>query len=257
VKEVKESGGGIAAFFDLDGTLVARPSLERRFFRMLRYRGAIPTKNYFLWLKEAARLAPRGRHAMRFENKMYLRGVAIGGVGRWVDRIPFFSAAVDRVAWHAKRGHQIVIVSGTLEMLAREAATQLETELEARGPAGEIYVCATRLEEKEARWTGRIVGEAMFGEAKARAVKRLGAEMGVDLSRSYAYGDSTNDRWLLAAVGRPVAVNASKELLRLTQERDWPTVIWEKRGEKESTQSVQKTQMGSGEREVATSESGV
>ncbi len=32
---------GIAAFFDLDGTLLAPPSLERRFVRYLRWRGEL------------------------------------------------------------------------------------------------------------------------------------------------------------------------------------------------------------------------
>ena len=50
LKEIEEKSGRVAAFFDLDGTLVALPSLERSFFRMLRCRAAIPAKNYFLWL---------------------------------------------------------------------------------------------------------------------------------------------------------------------------------------------------------------
>jgi len=61
-REVEEKSGGVAAFFDLDGTLLALPSLERRFFRMLRYRRAIAAKNYLLWLAEAVRLA-RARSA--------------------------------------------------------------------------------------------------------------------------------------------------------------------------------------------------
>src|SRR5947208_13652124 len=65
VKEVKDvademdKSARIAAFFDLDGTLMPLPSLERRFFRMLRKRHEIPLKNYFLWLGEALQLLPR------------------------------------------------------------------------------------------------------------------------------------------------------------------------------------------------------
>src|SRR2546426_5948457 len=77
LKGVKEKSGGVAAFLDLDGTLVALPSLEKRFFRMLRCRRAIPGRNYFLWLSEAIRLAPRGISAILQVNKMYLRGVQI------------------------------------------------------------------------------------------------------------------------------------------------------------------------------------
>src|SRR5438045_2885210 len=77
IKEIREKGGGVAAFFDLDGTLVTRPSLEKRFFRMLRNRRAIPARNYLLWLREAMRLMPRGIGAILQANKMYLRGVEI------------------------------------------------------------------------------------------------------------------------------------------------------------------------------------
>ena len=44
------------AFFDVDGTLLAKPSLERRFFRTLRWQGKIPVANYLGWITEAIRL---------------------------------------------------------------------------------------------------------------------------------------------------------------------------------------------------------
>ena len=74
----KVSGGGgmSIAFFDIDGTLLAKPSLERRFFRELRRQRRIPAGNYFAWLAEAVRLAPRDAWAATHANKMYLRGVS-------------------------------------------------------------------------------------------------------------------------------------------------------------------------------------
>ena len=229
VKEVKERGRNIAAFFDLDGTLVPLPSLERRFFQVLRYRRAIAAKNYWLWLAEAVRLAPRGLSAIWHGNKMYLRGVA---VDRWGEcglkpAPAFYGDALARVAWHAGEGHTIVMVSGTLEPLANEAARAIEDELAARGIFPAIRVCATRLEQMHGRWTGRILGEAMFGKGKLRAVLRMAAEMKLDLAQCYAYADSSSDRWLLAAVGRPVAVNPSNELARLARTRAWPVLNWE------------------------------
>src|SRR6202043_3484906 len=67
----------VAAFFDIDGTLLAPPSLERQFFAGLRQQRAIPLRNYLLWLAQAFRLMPQGLEAMRHANKMYLRGVSI------------------------------------------------------------------------------------------------------------------------------------------------------------------------------------
>jgi len=255
VQKVKEKSGGVAAFFDLDGTLVALPSLEKRFFRMLRCRRAIAGRNYFLWLREAMRLAPRGISAIVQANKMYLRGVQIldepGEGDRNISfchkdghqargqasapprrnlRLPvptFFARAIKRVAWHAKQGHEIVLISGTLEPLAREAARTMEAELAARGITVTIRVFATRLEEMDGTWTGQVLGEAMFGEEKARAATRVAKEMRLDLARCYAYGDSLNDRWLMEAVGRPAAVNPSRDLANMAQTRGWPVLDWE------------------------------
>jgi len=255
VNEVRKKSGGVAVFFDLDGTLVALPSLEKRFFRMLRCRRAIPGRNYFLWLRETMRLAPRGISAIMQANKMYLRGVQIldergegdGNISSWHKdgqqaegqawarprrnlRLPvptFFARAIERVAWHAKQGHEIVLISGTLEPLAREAARTMEAELAVRGITVTIRVFATQLEEMDSTWTGRVLGELMFGEEKARAATRVAKEMQLDLARCYAYGDSLNDRWLMEAVGRPAAVNPSRDLASMARTRGWPVLDWE------------------------------
>ena len=255
---MKENCGGVAAFFDLDGTLAPLPSLERRFARVLRYRREIPIKNYFLWLREALRLMPRGITVILQANKMYLRGVqnldergerdaevsswykdghqaegqasALPSKGTWRNpRLPvpsFFPRAVERVVWHAKQGHEIVLVSGTIEPLARGAARAMEAELAARGIAVIVHVCATRLEELDGKWTGRVLSEAMFGEAKGCAAKRWAEEMRLDLMRCYAYGDSVNDRWLLSVVGEPAAVNPSEELAEIALSHGWPVLDW-------------------------------
>ncbi|HEV2196242.1 MAG TPA: HAD-IB family phosphatase [Candidatus Acidoferrum sp.] len=242
----------VAAFFDLDETLLPPPSFEQRFFRVLRNRREIPLKSYFLWLRETLKLLPSGIGAVAHANKMYLQDVpCLGESGaekgsdscahksghqeegqvsttpRRNTRRPvphFFEEGVERVVWHAKQGHAIVIVSGTLEPLAGAAAQALEIELAARGIATRIQVCATKLEEINGKWTGRILGEAMFGKAKARAILALAKEMNLDLPQSWAYGDSAQDRWMLACVGNPVAVNATPQLARIAWKQGWPAL---------------------------------
>ena len=240
----------VAAFFDLDGTLLPLPSLEERLFRMLRYRDEIPLSNYFFWLRESLRLLPNGIRAVTHANKMYLRGVqgfqesgawnqsdscahASGHAGEGRPSMPprhnprwpvplFFEDGIERVAWHALQEHAIVIVSGTLEPLANAAVRALETELATRGITAEIRVCATRLEQSNGRWTGRILREAMFGEAKGRAILALAGDMNLDLRQSWAYGDSELDRWMLASVGNPAAVNPTPSLARIAWKQRWP-----------------------------------
>jgi HAD superfamily hydrolase (TIGR01490 family) len=249
----------VAAFFDLDGTLLPLPSLERRFAAALRDQRLIPLRNYFRWLAQAIRLSPQGLLRMTRANKMYLRDISVShgtlllrstgtlvypesrracvpvthyaaaSASAKIDHLPaFFPEAIHRATWHASQGHAVVLVTGTLEPLAKQAALALTIRLLARGITTSIRVCATRLEETHDRWTGRITGEAIFGQAKARAVQRIAAESGFDLARCYAYGDSTSDRWMLGAVGSAAAVNPSRELDRIARLRAWPIFLWRK-----------------------------
>ncbi len=66
----------------------------------------------------------------------------------------------------------------------------------------------------------------MFGEAKARVARRLAVEKGFDLAQCYAYGDCISDRWMLEAVGLPVAVNPSRRLEALARRKRWPVLTW-------------------------------
>ena len=216
----------IAAFFDIDGTLIAEPSLESRFFRALRRCGAIPLENYVRWTVAAFRLLPQGLSAVQQGNKRYLHGLRSDLVYQHIEAIPFFDEAVARVTWHAQQGHEIVLVSGTLEPLARMVAVSLECELEARDLLARVHVCATRLEEQHGRWTGRLLGEAVFAENKCKAMTQFARQHQIELRSCHAYGNAPRDRFLLAAAGHAHVVNPGKELAALANLRDWPIWYW-------------------------------
>jgi phosphoserine phosphatase len=216
----------IAAFFDLDGTLVPEPSLEHRLFAELRLNGRIPLANYLRWGVEALRLLPKGLLAARYRNKRHLTGVHCDLVLRHMDSIVFFEEGIARVAWHARQGHEIVLVSGTLEALAQLAAAALECELEVHGISLSLRVCATRLAENRGSWTGHLAGEALYGPSKARSIESLGACEQIDLRQSHAYGNSLLDRHLLSAVGHGHAVNPGRELAGLANKKNWPIWHW-------------------------------
>jgi HAD superfamily hydrolase (TIGR01490 family) len=215
-----------AAFFDLDGTLIPEPSLERRFFFELRQNSAIPFTNYLRWVIEAMRLLPHGLIKVQYGNKRYLAGVTTSQAFGHLRSIPFFEEGIARIAWHAQQKHEIVVVSGTLEPLARLAARALEGELEVRGLRVQPWICATQLAEKRGRWTGFLLGEALMGPAKLRAIQTLAAHARFDLGQCHAYGNSLQDRHFLSAVGHAHAVNPGKSLAALANERDWPIWHW-------------------------------
>jgi phosphoserine phosphatase len=222
----KLDGRCVAAFFDLDGTLLPGPSLEWRLFSALRKGRRIPLTNYFRWVGEAARLLAKGPLAARYENKKYLAGVQTDLLFRYLDSIVFFDEGIARVAWHAQQGHEIFLVTGTLEPLAQLTAMALECELESRGISIGLKLCATRLAAERGRWTGKVEGESIYGLAKARCVEKISVAEGVDPPESHAYGNGLLDRHLLCSVGYAHAVNPDRELAALAKQKHWRVWHW-------------------------------
>ena len=218
------------AFFDIDGTLLAEPSLERRFFWNSLRQGEIPTKNYLMWLAESLRLARRGIWPATHANKMYLRGLTPESLHQYFapsHSLPqFFSAALQRIWWHSLSGDSIVLVSGTLSPIAEIVRFALERELLWRSVEVTVAVIATQLEVSSGQWTGRVSGSPMFAESKARAVREFADAQQVSLSRCSAYADSSLDRWMLASVGHPFAVNATRRMCTIARLYGWPMLRW-------------------------------
>lgn len=239
----QDRAANVGAFFDLDGTLLGAPSLERRLVRYLRRTAMLGCGAGLRWLARFARRLCAWRRVGREErwmaatdgNKAHLAGVSKAATERFVTRlargrIQFFSGALRRVAWHVAQDHAVYIITGSLGPLAVCAAWQLALRLAefTGGKRPRVRVCATELEERGGRWTGEVAGEAMCGAAKARAVQRLAQEDGLDLRRSYAYGDRWSDRWMLESVGHAAAVNPSRALEREARRRGWAVLQWAK-----------------------------
>jgi HAD superfamily hydrolase (TIGR01490 family) len=221
------------AFLDIDGTLLSKPSLERRLFRQLCWQRKIPGRNYFTWFVRLFALGVKDLRTAAQRNKSYLRGIAADEIwtgaanGRRFSFVPrLFPAAVQRIWWHAMRGDRIVLVSGTLEPLAEAVKFALERELLCRGIDARVTVFATKMEIHDGRFTGSVTGEPIFGEAKARAIRRFAARYGVTLAHCSAYGDSSQDSAMLAAVGHPYAVNPTRRLRRIAAKRGGPELGW-------------------------------
>jgi alcohol-forming fatty acyl-CoA reductase len=237
MSDVPKLGGRIAAIFDLDGTLIPGPSLEWRLFCELRRNKKISFANYLRWAAEALRLLPAGPLAVQHGNKRYLTGILRDLVFRHVESISFFSEGIERVAWHARQGHDIVLLSGTLEPLARLAAVALECELEVCGVQVRPRVRATCLAEERDRWTGYVVGEVLYGSAKVHALEAVAAQEDIDLQQSHAYANSLLDRYVLCVVGHAHAVNPGRELAALANEKHWSIWHWRLEKQIESSQS--------------------
>jgi alcohol-forming fatty acyl-CoA reductase len=224
----------IAAFLDLDGTLLPAPSLECRFFAWLLAHNEISPRQTGRWFARFAKLCFSDPHAATDGNKAYLAGLPESLAENWENSLPPLSLApfargLQRIRWHLAQHHRIFLVSGTLEPLALVFARNIAAlagGARSQEFSVQIEVRATQLGVRDGRWTGDIAGDHRSGEAKARDILALAEEHTLDLSRSYAYGNSIADLPMLAAVAFPVAVNPSARLERAARVHGWKICDW-------------------------------
>src|SRR5579872_5923966 len=214
--------GNAGAFFDLDGTLLAGPSVERRFIFYLLMRRLIgPAQLARCGARFIANIARNPGAATR-GNKAYFSGVSTRCVDEWSKRlashpVKFFSDGLYRLRFHFVQGHRIFLITGAPAPPAEVVGSYFFVPL---------TIVGTQLEVRDGSWTGEITGEHMSGDAKQRAIVHLAAAHGLELTRSFAYGDSVSDLSMLETVGHPVAVNPSTNLERVARARNWLIIHW-------------------------------
>ena len=113
-------------------------------------------------------------------------------------------------------GYILVFVSSTYRFMVQPFADRFGFDA--------VFGCD--LEVEDGRCTGKLTGTIYHQHQKAACVQALAEEHGLDLSRSYAFGDSTNDGPMLSAVGHGVAVNPSRGLQKLAVKHGWTVVTW-------------------------------
>ncbi|UJP39916.1 HAD family hydrolase [Cellulomonas palmilytica] len=216
-------GGRAAAFFDVDNTVVRGASAfhlavglyRRGFFRpwdLLRFAGH---QLRYRLVGENRRQIDR----LRGEALAIMRGHSVAEVTAIAEDVydqvlhlrlyPGTRALIDA---HVAAGDEVWFVTASPMEIAGLLARRL-------GTTGALGTVA---EEHDGFYTGRLVGDMLHGEAKARAVRALAERSGIDLSRSAAYGDSTNDLPLLGTVGHPCAINPDRRLRRHAARQGWP-----------------------------------
>ncbi|MEW6752940.1 MAG: haloacid dehalogenase-like hydrolase [Candidatus Latescibacterota bacterium] len=214
-----------AALFDLDGTLLAG-STERRVLAHLRRQGALG------WPQAAAALRwmvshPYSRVELTVRNKAIWRGIAEADLGRaaaevFAGKVEALVAAPLRqlIEEHRAAGRALVLLSGAPEPILGVFAWELRFDI-ARGTVLEACPACGPGGERRVL-TGRISGLHPYGPAKRRVWLDLAAACGLAPEETFAYADRAADRYLLEAVGYPVAVSPDRGLARLARRRGWP-----------------------------------
>ena len=212
-----------AAFFDVDNTMMMGASLFW-FARGLAARKYFSSRDLsrFVWQQAKFRIAgnenPEDIHSIRENALAFVANRTVSEISQAGEEI-YDELMSDRI-WsgtrllaqqHLDAGQRVWLVTAT----PVELASIISHRLGLTGALGTVS------EVVDGRYTGRLVGEMMHGEAKAEAVRALAEREGLDLSRCTAYSDSANDLPMLTLTGSAVAVNPDSELRAVARSRGW------------------------------------
>jgi len=199
-----------AAVFDVDGTILRGRSAERTFIRHLLRRGVLSAAAVVRYLRRLLATLPRDGILATY-NRTYLRGMSrdlcreiAEECFRDLLRPRISAAAVSRIEEHRRDGHEIVLLSGTLDFLVEHFREEI----------GADRARATVLEVENGTYTGEVVGPFVYGAGKVEVVHREIAGA-YDLPRSWAYADARADFAMLQLFGHAVLVNATGRLARV------------------------------------------
>ena len=209
------------AFFDLDGTPLPLPSVERRLIARLLAQRRLGLMRLSRCALQIGIEKLRGDRWAQQRNKDYLAGLSVAEVEDTARALALELSALlrpellDQLDTHARNGHRIVLLTGAIEALARPIADIV---------CRQSTVCATRCASQAGHFAAEPPERHPFGADKATLARTIAGDHGVALHACWAYGDSRHDIALLDAVGHPVAVHPDRLLRRRAERRGWPII---------------------------------
>ncbi len=210
------------AAFDLDKTilsvnssrLVVKKSREmgmmsNRDFRMAIYYSVV----YKFDLKDANEIV--------LSMMQWLKGLSESEVKDMADKfvVPEIKKLVrpeieKELEYHRKRNAHIVMLSSALPYLCDPMAEYLDMN----------DVVCSNLEISDGVFTGKSIRPLVFGPEKATRMTEYCRENGYSLDDAWYYGDAFTDRFVMKAVGHPVAVKPEIKLGWMARRRGWKVI---------------------------------
>ncbi|MEE9413891.1 MAG: HAD-IB family hydrolase [Acidimicrobiales bacterium] len=213
----------VAAFFDLDKTVIAKaslaafgPSLHRAgYLSKWLVARAIWAQFFFTRFgADEAKLRKFRKTALKVAHgweKDEIQSLVRATLADVIEPIVYLEA-LELIGEHRAKGHRIYLVSASPSEIVEPLGEFLGID--------EVIATKAKLDEF-GRYTGEVAFNS-FGANKVVAMKASAEKHGIDLAASWAYSDSATDVPMLSAVGNPVVVNPDRELRRVAQARGWP-----------------------------------
>ncbi|MHB8294862.1 MAG: HAD-IB family hydrolase [Acidimicrobiales bacterium] len=216
-----------AAVFDLENTLIASNVVESYTWLATRHTGGSRAARL---VAELAASGPRlwamdHRDRGDFLRHFYRRYKGAPAAELQAEATRLFSyllaskaypAGLRRVREHRALGHKTLLVTGALDFVVAPLAPLFDTMI------------AASLGISDGLLTGEMTAAPPTAEARVSAIQDWAREVGVTLSSTAAYADSSSDLPMLEAVGFPVAVNPEPKLANLARRRGWHVEQWDR-----------------------------
>lgn len=231
VAEIQASRPGpeVAAFFDLDGTLVAGFTGVALTQDRLRRRdlGAAEMATMIL-AGLNHRLGRSDFEQLVSTASAGLRGRVLSDLDELGERLfartiqnQIYPEMRDLVHAHLERGHTVVLTTSALTIQAAPVARFLGIE----------HILSNRFQTDESGiLTGAVAKPVIWGPGKAHAAQTFATERGVDLTQSYFYADGDEDVSLMYLVGHPRPTNPAGRMAAVARKRGWPILSFTSRG---------------------------
>lgn len=223
-----KGGKTTAAFFDLDGTIIATHSVKDIFLERLS-EGKVQKDEVFDLATMAVRYMFKSAN---FEDGLRssvrnMAGMDESELSDLADKVKserllpqVFPEVRAIIKAHRKKNHTLVVIT---------SASQYQVEPLAADLGIDNIIC-TRLQVADGKFTGEIDGEPCYGPAKLHAANAFAEENNVKLRKSFFYSNGSEDIPLLDAVGHPVAIAPDDKLKKAAHRRGWPVHDFESRG---------------------------
>lgn len=205
----------VAAFFDIDGTIYREGLITEVFKKIIKYELIDETKwykdvrpAYNNWDKRQGdydtyllKMVDVYMEAIKGLNKYHIDYIAKKVIEQKGDRV--YTYTREKIKWHKEQGHIVIAISGSPIELVKEMSGKYNMD----DFRGTIYKY-----DKDNNYTGDVI-PMWDHESKLKSIKELEEKYNIDLENSYAYGDTSGDVTMFKSVGKPFAINPTRELI--------------------------------------------
>ena len=218
-------GQKVAAYFDLDGTLL-NASSEKTLTGVLARRRPwrIPHATIAWTLGATFGLLTGKAPYDALRNRGHLSLASWRILEQYSEEIAtthlkdkVSSGAWERLDWHRKQGHRLVLVTATVAPMAEAMARVLGMD--------EVYGCGP--EKRIGMLSGSERGWSVpRRKGKVPIVEQDAEKHGHDLSQCFGYGNTHADSWFMRICGHAIAVNPESSLEQFAKKNNWEIVHW-------------------------------